>query len=260
MSLLSLLTQNREGGENMPIINFLKPVGDTYKFIGEELRVYIPEDYFEKRLANDTGGYVSVFGLLETEMFKGGKSQGVEVLNMPTMIEIFPSALEPETLSLTGKDGDKTRYSVAIFYNGDSFTNINVRQDSTNVELFFKMMTGGKVLSAVPYDQLLNVWQKNLSMNGINLGVPSTVLEIIIREIYRDPTNPEYTFSNLYNRDPKIDQKSYRSANIREVCARNSNFAAMTFEDMDQMINSSINTTTFKKSQTVSPVEKIIKM
>ena len=244
----------------MAIVNFLKPSNGTYVFTGELLKLYIPEDFFEKRLASDVGSYVSVFGLLEAEMFKGDKSLGVEILNMPSMIEIFPSSMEPETLTLTGKAEDKERYMVATFYNGDTFTNVNVRQDSTNVELFFKMMTGGKILKSIPYEKILGVWQKNLSLNGISLGVPSTVLEIIIREIYRDPTNPEYTFSHLYNRNPKIDTRDYRSANIREVCARNSNFAAITFEDMDQMINTSINTTTFKKSQTVSPVEKIIKM
>lgn len=242
------------------IQSLLKASGDIYEFIGEELRLYIPESYFEKRLAADHGKYVSVFGLLDIETFKGGKSLGKDILNLPTMIEIFPTSMEPETLTLTGKEEDKEKYYVAKFIGGDKFTNIALRQDSSNVELFLKLMTSGKVPKSVPYNKLLEVWQRNLSLNNVNLGVPSTVLEVIIREIYRDPKKPEYTFSKAYNDNPKIDQLNYYTANIREVCARNSVFAATTFEDFDQMANSSINITSYKKSQTVSPIEKIIKM
>lgn len=242
------------------IQNLLKMSGDFYEFTGEELRLYIPESYFEKKLAADYGKYVSVFGLLDVETFKGGKSLGMDILNLPTMIEIFPTSMEPMTMTLTGKEEDKEKYYVAKFIGGDKFTNAAIRQDSSNVELFLKMMTGGKIPKSVPYNKLLDVWQKNLSLNNVNLGVPSTVLEVIIREIYRDPKQPEYTFSKAYNDNPKINQLNYYTANMREVCARNSVFAATTFEDFDQMVNSSINISSYKKSQTVSPIEKIIKM
>lgn len=245
----------------MSISNYLKKSGDVYVFTGEELHVYVPEDYFDKKLAVDYSSYLSVFGLLNCQVIKGGKHLGgLETLNLPTMINLYPTDIEPQNLSLVKGKDDKERYQVAKFYNGDKFTDVNIQQDSTNVEVFLKILTGGKVLDTIPYDKLLQVWERNLSLNGVKLGVPSTVLEIIIREIYRDPDKPEYTFSKKLNLNPKTSMLDYRGANIREICARNSTFAALTFEDMDQMVTSSLNNSSYQKSQTESPIEKIIKM
>lgn len=243
------------------IKNFLKKNGDVYVFTGEELHVYVPEEYLDKKLAADYSSYLNVFGLLNCQLIKGGKPVGeLEILNLPTMITLYPTELELQTLSLIKGSDESGRYLVAKFYNGDSFTDFSIKQDSTYVELFLKMLTGGKLLKTIPYDKILGAWEQNLKLNGVNLGVPSTVLEIIIREIYRDPNKPEYTFAKKLNRDPKTSMLDYRGANIREICARNSTFAALTFEDMDQMITSSLNNSAYKKSQTESPIEKIIKM
>lgn len=243
------------------IKNFLKKNGDVYVFTGEELHVYVPEDYLDKKLAFDYSSYLNVLGLLNCQLFKGGKAVGpLETINLPTMINLYPTEKDLETITLIKGSDESERYLVAKFYNGDSFTDVSIKQDSTYVETFLKILTGGKLLKTIPYDKILSVWEQNLKLNGVNLGVPYTVLEIIIREIYRDPDKPEYTFSKKLNRDPKASMLDYRRANFREVCARNSTFAGLTFEDMDQMINSGLNNSAYKKSQTESPIEKIIKM
>lgn len=244
----------------MSIEKHLKVKGDIYEVVSDELILYIPDEYFDKNMAADFGSHASVFALLEAEAFNNGKSLGREILNLPTMIEIYPSSMEPTNISLTGKDEDKAKYYLARFIKGDKFTNTIIRQDSSNVELFLKLVTSGKVPKSVPYNKILSVWQKNLSLNGVNLGVPSSILEVIIRETYRHPTKPEFVFAKAYNDNPKIDQLNYYTANIREVAARNSVYTGLVFENFDQMVNSGINISSQKKMQTISPVEKIIKM
>lgn len=238
----------------------LKIKGDTFEFIGEEMVIYIPDDYFESGLAANYGSYVSLFALVEIELFAKGKSLGREILNIPTVIEIFPSTLEPVTMSLTGKDVDKEKYQVAKFLNGDTFTRTAVRQSNDYAELFLKLVTSGKISKMIPYNKLLGIWHKNWELNSVHLGVPSAILEIMIREAYRHPSKPEFTFSKAYNDNPKISQTDYYTANIREISSRNSVFSGLTFENFDQMANSSVNITKQKKAQTLSPVEKIIKM
>ena len=51
----------------------------------------------------------------------------------------------------------------------------------------------------------------------------------------------------------------YATSNMREICAQNSTFAAITYEDMDSMLITSLNRSKLKKAQVESPLERIIK-
>lgn len=240
----------------------LKQDGENYVFTGSYMEAYIPEFYFEGTLAEDYGTSIKVFGLFNVRCFdKQNKPLKLQTFNIPTMIMMYPSEVQvTDTQLVEGDDDDVVRYRVAKFFEGDVVTHRNISQDAINVELFLKVLTSGKVPKTIPYGQILQVWQKNLELNGVNLGVTSTVLEIIIAEIYRDKKMPEQTFAKVIGKNPTMSELAYKTANIREICARNSTFAALTFEDMDQMITSSLNITRYKKKESQSPIEEIIKM
>lgn len=240
----------------------LKNDGENMVFTGNYMEMYIPSFYFEGKLAEDSGSAIRVFGLFIVRVFDiKGKPLALETFNVPTMIHIYPSSIEVKELQLvSGPDGELEKYHVAKFNKGNIVMKNSIPQDATNVELFLDVLTRGKLPKTIPYSQVLQVWQKNLSLNGVKLGVTSTVLEIIISEIYRNKKRPEETFAKLIGKDPSISEYAYRPANIREICARNSTFAAITFEDMDSMITSGLNINKYNKQETESPIEKIIKM
>lgn len=240
--------------------NFIKDDGDNIVFTGNYLEMYIPDSYFESKLAEEFGNSIRVFGLFNIRVFdEKNKPMKLETLNVPTMIYIHPSEVEKKELQLID-DGEVEKYRVAKFYKGNNIMQNSVPQDASNVELFLKILTTGKVPKTIPYSQVLKIWQRNLDLNGVKLGVTSTILEIIIAEIYRNKKKPEERFAKLIGRDPSVSEYAYRTANIREICARNSTFAALTFEDMDQMIISSLNINKYNKEESESPIEKIIKM
>jgi hypothetical protein len=133
-------------------------------------------------------------------------------------------------------------------------------QESSNVELFINLITKGKIPTTIPYSQVLPMWLKNLNANNVKLGVVSSVLEAIIAQFYRDKAKPENRFAMKIGKDPTTSEYAYKPANIRELCARNSTFAALTFEDMDAMLTSSINIKKLGKEEIDSPLEKILKM
>jgi hypothetical protein len=236
--------------------------GENVVFTGNYLEFYIPAFYFEGKLAEDFGSNVRVFGLFNIRTFDDkNKPLKLETFNVPTMIYIHPSEIEKKDLQLIpGDDNEVESYYVAKFYKGNVIMQNSIPQDASNVELFLDILTRGKVPKTIPYGQVLQVWQKNLELNGVKLGVTSTVLEIVISEIYRNKKKPEETFAKLIGREPGTSEYAYRTANIREICARNSTFAALTFEDMDQMITSSLNINKYNKQESNSPIEKIIKM
>jgi hypothetical protein len=184
----------------------------------------------------------------------------LETINFPSMISIFPSDIEEKKLTLIEGDNEPEPYLVAKFNKGSRLMRSSIVQESANVELFINLITKGKIPVTIPYSQILNIWLKNLSVNNIKLGVVSSVLEAIIAQFYRDKAKPENKFAMRIGKDPTTSEYAYKPANIRELCARNSTFAALTFEDMDAMLTSSINIKKLNKEEIDSPLEKLLKM
>ena len=240
---------------------YLSDNGTDIIFNGECLEAYIPEFYFKNnKLGERLGSSIKAFGLFNVRVFIGNKGLKLETFNLPSMIFLYPSVIETKKLKLIDEQDDEEEYVVLKFFKGSKVTPNTISQDATNVELFLDFICGGKLPKTIAYNQIIQIWQKNLTLNNINFGVTSTILEIIVMEIYRNKKKPEETFAKLWGVEPNVSQYSYKRANIREICAKNSVFAALTFEDMDSMITSSLNITNYKRTETESPIEKIIKM
>lgn len=240
----------------------LKNDGTNFIFTGIKAECYIPLNYDNDKLYERTPESIRVFGLFPLKVFdKNDKVLFQETMNVPSMINMFPTDVVKEDIALeTEEEEDNVgKFIVARFYTGDIFTPVNVIQDLDNTELFLNLLCAGK-LPRLKYSQIIQTWHKNLELNGTDVGVTSTAQELIIREIYRNPNKPEETFGEYRAKNPKVSDYGYRAANIREVCARNSTFAAMSFEDLDSMITYSLNINEYNKEEKQSPVEQIIKM
>ena len=61
-------------------------------------------------------------------------------------------------------------------------------------------------------------------------------------------------------KDDNVSDYDYKMASIRQICQYSSTFTALTFEDFDSMVTTSLNRTAEHKSEQESPLEKIIKM
>lgn len=242
--------------------DFLIDDGEYIVFNGNYMEMYIPEFYEKSKLVENYGSSINVFGLLNLRVFDDkGRAGKVETFNVPTMIYIYPTSTEWRDIQLIpGEDEIVERYLVAKFYKGNKLMMNSIPRNADNVELFLNLLCRGKIPTTIPYNQILNLWYKNLEINNVKLGVTSTIFEIIITEICRNSKKPEETFAKVIGKDPTISEHSYKPANIREICARNSTFAALTFEDMDSMIVSSLNINKYGRQETESPIEKIIKM
>jgi len=184
-----------------------------------------------------------------------------EILNLPSLIYLYPSELGDVTMHMKNDPNpEPKKYKVCKFYKGDTVMPNSIPQDSSNAEVFIDIIFGNKLENNIPYNKLLDIWEKNLELNNVKMNVAASILEIIIAEIYRNKNNPNERFAKAIGNDPKMSQFDYRAASIREICSRNSTFAALTFEDMDAMITTSLNINKYNKKQVQSPIEKIIKM
>jgi len=240
---------------------FFKDDGNNIVFTGHHMKVYVPESYFGIKLAEIEGSLLKVFGLLEYKVYdEKDRMIRQSTMNLPTMIVLHFNDIETTKETLYAVEGAEPEvYRTLTYYKNDIIMSNVIQKDSSNVELFVNLMTAGRIKN-VPYNKILNIWQRNLELNGIDLGVPSSILEVIISEIYRNPKNPNEKFCKFITKNPKESQYYYRASNIREICSRNSTFSALTFEDFDSMLTASLNMNKYNKKQVESPIEKVIKM
>ena len=228
------------------------------KFIGAYLEMYVPKSFIERGLAEDVGNLYKVFGIIHLRTFdKGNKPNELETLNLPSMINMYPSEKEDRTLTI---EGIEDRFVVLKFFNGDNIMDDQIRKDSTNCEIFLDLLFRGKIPSTIDYSKIMTLWDKNLIMNGVSFGVPATCRSVTIAEIYRDKNNPSQRYAKTVGKAFTKKQLDYITSNARDMCARNSTFAALTFEDFDAMLTASLNINKYNRRETESPIEKIIKM
>ena len=131
-------------------------------------------------------------------------------------------------------------------------------EDDTNATMFLQCILSGDLPKIIPYSKILEVWMKNQELNNVNFGVSSCYLELILSVMYRNPNNMTEKFAKIAsNKD--VSDYDYAAGSIRQICQYNSTFSALTFEDIDSMITTSLNRSRDKIKENPSPVEQIIK-
>jgi hypothetical protein len=105
----------------------------------------------------------------------------------------------------------------------------------------------------------IDVWEKNLSESGTSAGVPPEILEMILANCYRDKSNPYRRFALSLN-EGNVSEYDYKMASVREVCQYTSTYAGIIFEDIDSMITTGLNRSTYNKNDQYVPTEMILKL
>lgn len=217
---------------------------------------YIPMYYFDttKRFAEDLGDKINVLGIFNVGIFSNGKLQEMKTLNLPTMITI--NVYDSEVRDVKLSDGEILPCKVVKYLKDSKIMNSVLFEDDSYSKDYLKYITSGNIPKIVPYSKALKVWRKNQRLNGVHFGVSSCYLEIVLATMYRNPNDLSQKFSVIAQ---DVGDYDYATASIRQICQYNSTFTALTYEDIDSMITTSLNKTREKSKETVSPVEQIIK-
>lgn len=241
--------------------NYFKKEGDYIYLNAPECRFYIPEDYFESTagFAQDRGEMIYGIGLFDIGFFSDGKLIEMKILNIPTWIEMFVYESETKSVLLPRSD-EPTLCRVLTFYKGSKIMKSTIIQDSENAVTFLYLVCSGKIPQSVPYSKASQIWKKNQSLNGVHLGVPAVIEEMVLSVTYRNKNNLGEKFCLVAGKDDNVSDYDYKMASIRQICQYSSTFTALTFEDFDSMVTTSLNRTAEHKSEQESPLEKIIKM
>lgn len=222
---------------------------------------YIPQAFFKSSagFAEDRGDTIRGIGLFDVGIFSDGKLVEMRTLNIPTWIELYVHESEDREVQLPGSD-DLVPCKVLIYYKGAKVMTTKIIEDSSNAELYLKLICGGKIPTSVPYGKSAQIWRKNQQMNGVHLGVPAVIEEMILSVAYRDKKNLGQKFCKVIGQNKNVSEYDYNMASIRQICQYASTFTALWFEDFDAMVTTSLNRTRENKPEANSPLEKIIKM
>lgn len=233
-------------------------------FTGGYMEIYIPDSLFSSGIATVIGEKVETMGLFNFCVMNKPTDKRdfskLKTFNVPCKMITKPNIIEKENLVLI-PGHEEEKYYVLKYFNGDVvMTSTNVIATIDNVETFIKMLNDGKIPKTIPYTELLNIMIRNLELNSVNLQVPGTLMSCIISELYRSKKDIAKPFRQEIGKNPSVSPYAYVSVNNRTVCSMNSTFTAMTFEDMDSMVTSSVNRERYGRNQAYTPVEELIKV
>ena len=209
-----------------------------------------------KKFAEDLSSKINVLGFFNIGIFENGKLKEMKTLNLPTMITI--NVPDSELREVEMLNGEVMQCKVIKYLKDANIMQSMIFEDDTNATMFLQCILSGDLPKIIPYSKILEVWMKNQELNNVNFGVSSCYLELILSVMYRNPNNMTEKFAKIAsNKD--VSDYDYAAGSIRQICQYNSTFSALTFEDIDSMITTSLNRSRDKIKENPSPVEQIIK-
>lgn len=233
--------------------------GSNIKVDTAYMEVYVPSSYFENSfMAENLGGMINLFGIVPIGIFKNGKFDHFDTMNIPSWHKYFTYDEEIKNVELPGLG--KTQCHVYKYIKGQKFCINELLEDASNAQLMLRFATYGKIPGTVPYGKALNIWRKNKKMNNVNFGVPSVIEEVILSTAYRWKKNPAYKFAKIIGKHPDMNLYDYEMASIRRICQVTSTFTGITFESFDDMVSTAINRSRTGGIETESPLEELFKL
>jgi len=221
--------------------SYFKSDGKYIYLEADYAEFYLPEDYFDEtgKFAEDKGDMIRTLGIFTVGIFEKDKLKEIKTFNVPTWIELYSPSTETRIVNISRNPNE-------------------VNQDSSNAEDYMNLIIKGKLPQCIPYSSMMDLWQKNLNLNNVGFGVMNVIEEMILATMCRDRRDPSKKFCHVVTTEPLTDY-DYKMNNVRQICQYTSTFNALTFEDMDSMITTSLNRTKNKGVETPSPVEVILK-
>lgn len=246
---------------NVP--KFLRRDGNALLFDGDgEFIFYVPEVNFGGKSAIVDGSHVRLLGVLNYEILnKSGGSSGLKTFSWPTIFLCKPYAIEKRKGLKLVKTNDAKDYRILRFKNGDEVvTNVHTPQIIDNVEEMFRLfLITGNIPTTISYLDLYEYFDRNMNLNGSDYGLNDQLWGAVISETCRDPEDISrpYRLSKAFARG---DMNSYIPVSIKTIPKYISPYVAITSENIDESIISSVLLSDNPKGHKYSPLERVLTM
>lgn len=224
------------------------------------LDVFVYEKYLGG-LTNISGNVVHSIGLLPYMWFAkwdDTKPTKTGTIKFPANVTFYPTDVESNKTVKIYPESDDKKYTVLSFFEKDKcWSPLLIKSMDAPMD-FTQALLAAKLDTNIPYNILSPYWQLIGDKNGFDLGVPGPTMDVVIRQICRYKKDRSMLYSKALEKYPNLGQVSYQFMSSRDLCAVSGVFPAISFEDINAMIDSSINISKSGKEQNHSPVEDII--
>ena len=246
-------------------IDFLKENEDhSVVFTCNYAEIDIPQDYFDKNIAEMIGKDINMFGLFEIKVYDANVEEDdidehtefkTYFFKHKGMINCSPSSIKEKRDPSTGE-----KIMTLVFRNGDKFIkNTVIAVNNAVASTMFNLMTLGYLPPIFPYEDIAQYWSDVNAFNGVKIGSMSQAsIELIVSELARDPRNLSRTFRAKLRDNPNINRNGWKLINVREIPKYTSVFASIGAGDPKSSIISQIARQRDGASQKDSPVEDAI--
>lgn len=238
----------------MAFPSFLKKRDSSLLFANDGcFKFYVPEKFFDTKLAEQNGEFISLFGILTYALFdKNDKLIGsLRNFKFPSTFITKPDDIEIiRGVKLTKNIGEQDYRVLKYYKDGMIIVTTDIVQDTINLDKFYKALQYGNIPNTVDYYELQNYFVRNIQLTGNSYPVSLQLMGVVISEICRSASDT----SVPYRLSKTNDHHAYRMVNIREIPQNVSPFTALTSERWDDAVISSIITNGNKES----PLERIM--
>lgn len=208
----------------------------VFKGKNKEMVAYVPEKYFERNIAEQSGEYINLFGIFDYTIqdINTGKNDGLRPFKLPTLFSTRPYTIEKAKKIKLIKQSDPTDYRILRYREGDIIiVSTDLVQFIGNVEkfnnLFFIL---GYIINTIPYDKIYEYIVDAMALNGYSYGLNAQVFGFIISEVCRSKSDPNIPWRLSGSTDPH----SYKSMSVKGISKLISPYTAILSEDFDESI------------------------
>lgn len=231
-------------------------------FDGEYMEIYIPKTNFDQKLTYLKGSNIESIGTYNFLVYNGEnrdpKKAELRTLTLPFKIQFQFRDYFDRKIKLSSEMEEES-YRVFVLKKGDLFcVNTEFAKSAENTKNFVFMIHGGHLPSSVKYSKVLDCYLGTALLNGVDLKTPLLTYEIIVSELCRYKKDLTIPFRIAINRNNKLTEYDYTSISIKKLPALNSTFTAITFEDINNAVISSITKNKNNEEEKETPVEKVL--
>lgn len=226
------------------------------------VRVKLPQDFFNHKIAEMLGSEISTIGIMYIEVYglddkefdiDNLKNPHKILFKMPMQLTLCPSEIEE------GRDENKNLVTILNFQEGDTFikSTLFVRTWKT-VSKVVDLMLKGFLPKELAYDKIMNFFSECCEENKTNTQVADTIVEVMIAELSRAPDNLAIPFRIALKNNPNLKMTDKQFIKVDSLGRMYNSFAAMSSGDPKQGISTSIVRKRYNEPQKESTIEEAL--
>lgn len=240
---------------------------NSITFLGEKLKIIIPEKYVEKDIAHINNNFVESIGIFEGYIFDDMSKEDINeadhsfVLKAPDMLYLDPAHVERIAMTVNDPINDVMKREFVYeltFLQGDTYIkDVNSVQDLGTADAMLGMVMNAQMPKSITYEDYLTIWDKcNRRNKAKDLNVTYNILAMIVSELIRTPddmTKPfRLNFEKYYSKGI-MNGKPIRAFDVPRFT---NNFSSLTGADTKHGITVAMEQSRVeKRKDTPTPIE-----